>query len=292
MWRRRRWRATSVAGCAGGKPVEGRPLRIATTVAPITSIVANIAGGSGAVVTGIVPEGVNSHTYEPAPSVAADARGRRRGVPQRPRAGGADEGAGTGEHARRRRAVRAGDDGAARGPSTSTTSRSRSRAAIPTRICGPNPPMAAEYATLVHDVLVRVDPDQRRRVRRQPGCVRPHTGRRLRSRVARRDGDDPARPAPAAHVPRRLRLLRARVRVDGGGRDPAVVVRRADAARRGPADRPDRGAARAGRVRERGVPVAGARTDRGRDRARATSTISATTICRAIPATPSTRGSA
>ena len=65
-------------GSSGSRPrdaaseirVEGRPLRIATTVAPITNIVANIAGGSGAEITGVVPEGTNSHTYEPAPSVA------------------------------------------------------------------------------------------------------------------------------------------------------------------------------------------------------------------------------
>lgn len=46
-----------------------RPLAIATSVAPITSIVANIAGDR-ATVTGIVPEGTNSHTFEPLPSVA------------------------------------------------------------------------------------------------------------------------------------------------------------------------------------------------------------------------------
>jgi ABC-type Zn uptake system ZnuABC Zn-binding protein ZnuA len=57
--------------CGSGAPVNGRPLRIATTVAPITSIVANIAGGTDTSISGIVPEGVNSHTYEPAPSVAA-----------------------------------------------------------------------------------------------------------------------------------------------------------------------------------------------------------------------------
>ena len=42
---------------------------IATTVAPLTSIVASIAGDR-ADVTGIVPEGTNSHTFEPRPSVA------------------------------------------------------------------------------------------------------------------------------------------------------------------------------------------------------------------------------
>lgn len=44
-------------------------LKIATTVAPITSIVANIVGDR-ADVEGIVPEGTNSHTFEPKPSVA------------------------------------------------------------------------------------------------------------------------------------------------------------------------------------------------------------------------------
>ncbi len=44
-------------------------LTIATTVAPITSIVANIVGDR-ADVEGIVPEGTNSHTFEPEPSVA------------------------------------------------------------------------------------------------------------------------------------------------------------------------------------------------------------------------------
>lgn len=44
-------------------------LRVATTVAPLTSIVANI-GGDRVKVTGIVPEGTNSHTFEPRPSDA------------------------------------------------------------------------------------------------------------------------------------------------------------------------------------------------------------------------------
>ena len=43
--------------------------RVVTTVAPITSIVENVAGDR-ARVTGIVPEGVNSHTFRPVPSDA------------------------------------------------------------------------------------------------------------------------------------------------------------------------------------------------------------------------------
>ncbi|MFN8168163.1 MAG: metal ABC transporter substrate-binding protein [Candidatus Nanopelagicales bacterium] len=44
-------------------------LTVATTVAPITSIAANIAGDRADVV-GIVPEGTNSHTFEPPPQTA------------------------------------------------------------------------------------------------------------------------------------------------------------------------------------------------------------------------------
>ncbi len=42
---------------------------MATTVSPITSIVSSVAGDR-VEVTGIVPEGTNSHTFEPAPSTA------------------------------------------------------------------------------------------------------------------------------------------------------------------------------------------------------------------------------
>ena len=58
------------SGCGAGIVVNGRPLSVATTVAPITSIVANIAAGTGTSVTGLVPEGTNSHTFEPEPSAA------------------------------------------------------------------------------------------------------------------------------------------------------------------------------------------------------------------------------
>lgn len=57
--------------CPKRAAVDGRPLRVASTVAPLTSIIANIASGTPTVVTGVVPEGTNSHTYEPPPSVAA-----------------------------------------------------------------------------------------------------------------------------------------------------------------------------------------------------------------------------
>jgi ABC-type Zn uptake system ZnuABC Zn-binding protein ZnuA len=64
--------ACSSKGSAGAA---GDCLQVATTVSPITNIVQNI-GGTDVCVTGIVPEGTNSHTFEPAPSdakVMADA---------------------------------------------------------------------------------------------------------------------------------------------------------------------------------------------------------------------------
>jgi ABC-type Zn uptake system ZnuABC Zn-binding protein ZnuA len=61
------------AACGSGDdragPAAGGRLRVAATVAPLTSIVASVAGDR-AVVTGLVPEGVNSHTFEPPPSAA------------------------------------------------------------------------------------------------------------------------------------------------------------------------------------------------------------------------------
>ncbi|MDE2961802.1 MAG: metal ABC transporter substrate-binding protein [Chloroflexota bacterium] len=50
------------------QPASG-PLNVVATVSPITSIVENI-GGTRIALQGVVPEGVNSHTFEPAPAVA------------------------------------------------------------------------------------------------------------------------------------------------------------------------------------------------------------------------------
>ncbi len=62
--------ASGLSGCAASRASEaGHGLRIVTTVAPITSIVANI-GGARVQITGLVPEGTNSHTFEPRPSDA------------------------------------------------------------------------------------------------------------------------------------------------------------------------------------------------------------------------------
>ena len=58
--------------CGATTPESGadtEKLKVVATVSPITSLVENI-GGTAIEVEGIVPEGVNSHTFEPAPSVA------------------------------------------------------------------------------------------------------------------------------------------------------------------------------------------------------------------------------
>ena len=66
--------ALVLAGCGGSDDSatepDGDSILVATTVSPITSIVSRV-GGDCDDVRGIVPEGTNSHTFEPAPSVAA-----------------------------------------------------------------------------------------------------------------------------------------------------------------------------------------------------------------------------
>ena len=55
-------------GDSGAAKGDGR-LLVVTTVAPITSIAANVIGDRAQIV-GLVPEGTNSHTFEPPPSAA------------------------------------------------------------------------------------------------------------------------------------------------------------------------------------------------------------------------------
>src|SRR4029453_17522787 len=61
--------AALMAGCGTDDGTASGRLKVATTVAPITSIAAAVVGDR-AEGEGIVPEGTNSHTFEPAPRVA------------------------------------------------------------------------------------------------------------------------------------------------------------------------------------------------------------------------------
>lgn len=60
--------AALLVSVAPSRVLAAKP-RVLTTVAPITSIVENVAGDRAAI-TALVPEGVNSHTFEPVPSDA------------------------------------------------------------------------------------------------------------------------------------------------------------------------------------------------------------------------------
>ena len=61
--------STACGSDATGATEDRDSIQVVTTVAPITSIAANIVGDC-AEITGIVPEGTNSHTFEPPPSAA------------------------------------------------------------------------------------------------------------------------------------------------------------------------------------------------------------------------------
>ena len=61
--------ALSTAACGGGSDDGNDRLLVVTTVSPIRSIIENI-GGDHVDVVGLVPEGINSHTFEPPPSAA------------------------------------------------------------------------------------------------------------------------------------------------------------------------------------------------------------------------------
>jgi manganese/iron transport system substrate-binding protein len=57
-----------LSACAAEEQDSGK-LKVVTTVSPITSIVENI-GGDRIQLEGVVPEGINSHIFEPQPSLA------------------------------------------------------------------------------------------------------------------------------------------------------------------------------------------------------------------------------
>jgi ABC-type Zn uptake system ZnuABC Zn-binding protein ZnuA len=63
--------ALVLAACGTGQAstADHHRLQVVTTVSPITSLVAEVAGGL-VDVRGLVPEGADSHTYEPKPSAA------------------------------------------------------------------------------------------------------------------------------------------------------------------------------------------------------------------------------
>src|SRR5881227_19641 len=62
--------ALVAAGCSGkSEGAESGKIEVVASVAPITDIVKNVAG-TAADVRGLIPEGVDSHTFEPTPDTA------------------------------------------------------------------------------------------------------------------------------------------------------------------------------------------------------------------------------
>ncbi len=63
------WDPGTAGSSAAGSPSAAGRLTVVSTVAPITSIAANVIGDR-ALITGVVPEGTNSHTFDPPPQIA------------------------------------------------------------------------------------------------------------------------------------------------------------------------------------------------------------------------------
>ena len=119
--------------------------------------------------------------------------------------------------------VELGTRDAPRGRAGSTTSRSPRRTASPTPTSGPTRRWPAATPSSSRDVMVRRDPGQRRLL---PGQLRGVLRQDRRAR--RRDAHAFATvPQPrAAHLPRRLRLLRPRLRLGRDRRHPGVATSR------------------------------------------------------------------
>ena len=152
--------ALAAVGCGGeggsASAGDGR-LQVVTTVAPITSIAAAV-GGDLVAIEGLVPEGTNSHTFEPPPSAAAVlARADVLFVNglelEEPTEDLADANLADGA-----RLVELGDETI--GPDDYRYDFSFPESGgKPNPHLWTNPPMAARYAEIVRDTLVELDPD-------------------------------------------------------------------------------------------------------------------------------------
>jgi ABC-type Zn uptake system ZnuABC Zn-binding protein ZnuA len=243
--------------------------------------------GNNAEIVGIVPEGVNSHTYEPAPSDArqlaeADVifiNGLKLEEPTLKLAeANLKEGA---------EIVLLGDQTIMAKTSTPTTSPSPKKRGSPNPHLWPNPFHALRYAEIVRDTLVARDP-----------ANAAYYSANYDAFAARIEALDERFKATVASIPEQNRKLLTyhdswayfapRLRHDRDRRDPAGGLCRAVGAgnRR---DHPQiRAEQVAGDLRLRGLPVADPGADRPRDRRRSMWTTCATTTCPAHPATPIT----
>lgn len=144
------------SGSGDGVNNDGR-LRVVTTVSPITSIAENV-GGTRIALEGIIPEGVNSHTFEPAPSVASTLAAADLIV-----VNGLDLEDPTVEMANANKKsdavlLKLGDNTISKDDWQYDFSFPESNG-HPNPHLWPNPMYALRYAELIHDELVQLDPD-------------------------------------------------------------------------------------------------------------------------------------
>jgi len=140
-----------------GTPAANGQKVIVTTVAPITSLAENIAGTKAKVI-GIVPEGTNSHTFEPAPGDA-----RTLGEADIIFVNGLHLEEPTFELAEANK--KASTEIVSLGDMTVTPEEWKFDFSFPESGGDPNPhlwpnvPFAARYAEIIHEKLVALDPD-------------------------------------------------------------------------------------------------------------------------------------
>ena len=145
----------SACGDDDDGPAEGK-LKVITTVSPITSIVENV-GGTAIDLEGVIPEGVNSHTFEPPPSVVGSIEdadliilnGLKLEEPTLELAESNKKGGAV--------ILLLGDETITPDQYKYDFSFPESEGR-PNPHVWPNPELATRYATLVHDKLVELDP--------------------------------------------------------------------------------------------------------------------------------------
>ena len=230
--------ALSACGGEASSSAAGGRVQVATTVAPITSIAANI-GGDRVKITGIVPEGTNSHTFEPKPSVAellssvdvVYVNGLKLEDP-------------TVELAEQN--LRDGADIVEVGSRSIPESRYIYDFSFPRSDGKPNPhlwtdPQIRAQLRAHHPRRpLRARPEEQELLRRElPQVCRGRRGARHGdAEVVRHDSRGQAQ---AAHLPRRVRLLRQGLRVEGHRRDPGIELRGPDPQGGREPDRPGEG---------------------------------------------------
>lgn len=155
--------ALSATSCAAGGSGDGSGgasgggVRVVTTVAPITDLVSRVAGPDADVV-GIVPDGADSHTFQPAPSAARDLAGARLFIAN---------GLFLEEPSLQLAEANLPDDGEIVTLAEQVVTQDEwvydfsfpESGGAPNPHLWTSPPLAAEYARIIADELARVDPE-------------------------------------------------------------------------------------------------------------------------------------